>query len=332
MEASTSSTRLLDLDEGVSTSGSTPKEAKIHRTSVRTVHPDAELGDGVEIGPYCVVGPSVVLGEGTRLLGHNCISGNTTIGRDCVFLNGALVGSEEDSGNVTIGDGNRFGHFCAIGVRCADLKYSESDPGHLIIGHNNDVREYVGIHCSSSGEDVTEIGDQNLLMGTVHVGHDAKVGNQCIIANGSLLAGHVVLGNRVVVGGACAIAQRCWVGSYSMLGGGSMVVMDVPPYVRVQGDRAKIRGLNKVQFVRSHFSEEEKTALSRLYKDLWSSRKDGPLRGVVETCEALEETKKYEGYHHCEHMIAFIKDSMCTTSSLRCKSICTTLRGNKSQR
>ena len=246
-----------------------------------------------------------------------------TIGRDCTLLQGALIGSEEDAGIVTIGNGNRFGHYCAVGVRCADLKYREKDPGHVTIGDNNDIREYVGIHCSSSGDHVTEIGDQNLLMGSVHIGHDAKLGNQNIIANGSLLAGHVVLGNRVVVGGACGIAQRCWVGSYSMVGAGSMVVLDVPPYVRVQGDRAKIRGLNKVQFVRSDFSSGEKAALSRLYRDIWV-KKSEPMKGMSERLEEIIQTGKYDPYEHCQDLIDFITQSANTESAMRCKGMCTT--------
>jgi UDP-N-acetylglucosamine acyltransferase len=241
------------------------------------------------------------------------------------LLQGALIGSEEDAGVVTIGDGNRFGHYCSIGVRCADLKYRENDPGHVTIGDNNDIREYVGIHCSSSGDHVTEIGDQNLLMGTVHIGHDAKLGHQNILANGSLLAGHVVLGNRVVVGGASGIAQRCWVGSYSMVGAGSMVVMDVPPYVRVQGDRAKIRGLNKVQFVRSDFSVGEKSALSRLYRDLWLKNSES-VKGMGERLDELIQAKKYDDFEHCQHLIEFIYESANTESSMRCKAMCTTLK------
>ena len=295
-------------------------------SSTSFISEDATIEDGVEIGPYCVIGPSVVIGSGTKLHGHNCILGNVTIGERNTFLNGATVGSEEDGGDVIIGHGNRFGHFCTVGVRCADMKYNPEDPGHLKIGNQNDIREYVGIHCSSSGSTLTEIGDQNLLMGTVHIGHDSKLGNQNIIANGSMLAGHVVLGNRVVVGGACAIAQRCWVGSFSMLGGGSMVVMDVPPYVRVQGDRAKIRGLNVVQFARSGFSEDEKAALSRCYKDLWLSRKSGPIRSIGEKLDDIVEGKKYEDSVHCQHLIDFINDSVNTTSNLRSKSMCSPLK------
>eukprot|EP00850_Spirogloea_muscicola_P000696 SM000002S05776 [mRNA] locus=s2:2214455:2217622:+ [translate_table: standard] len=238
----------------------------IHASSV--VHPDAVLGEGVEVGPLCTIGPGVKVGAGSRLHPGCHLAGDTEIGEGCEILSGAIVGADIP-GRTVIGDNNKIGYHAVVGGRCQDLKYKDGSECYLTIGHNNDIREHVSIHRSSKVDACTVIGDNNLIMGACHVAHDCILGNRNILANGTLLAGHVVLEDFVHTGGAVAVHQFCQIGSYSFLAGGSMVDRDVPVYMMVAGDRAELRGLNLEGMRRCGFSDEEVKSIRRAYQRLF---------------------------------------------------------------
>ncbi len=185
------------------------------------VEPGAELGTGVIIEAGAIVGEKVKLGDGVRIGASAVISGRTTIGRDTRVFPMATVGSQPQ-----------------------DLKYRGEDSS-LEIGERNQIREYVNISLGTEGGGgKTVIGDNNLLMVYVHVGHDCQIGHECILANGVQLAGHVILGNRVVFGGLSAAHQFSQFGDCVMVAGGGMVSQDVPPYCLVAGNHARPTGLN----------------------------------------------------------------------------------------
>ncbi len=217
----------------------------IHATAI--VDPRARLGDGVRIGPYCIVGGDVELGAGVVVDSHVVIDGRTKIGANC-----------------------RIFPFASIGLPPQDLKY-DGEPSALVIGANNKIREYVTMNPGTSGGGmVTSIGDNGLFMIGVHVAHDCVVGDNVIMANNATLGGHVVVGDYAVLGGLCAVHQFVRIGRHAMVGGMSGVENDVIPYGSVTGDRAHLSGLNIVGIKRRGFDRDVIHSLRRAYRLLFA--------------------------------------------------------------
>jgi UDP-N-acetylglucosamine acyltransferase len=218
----------------------------IHPTAV--IAPGAELAADVEVGPYSVIGPNVRIGPGTVVGAHVVIENRTTIGAR-----------------------NRIFQFAALGAIPQDLKY-HGEPSQLVIGDGNQIREFTTLHIGTEGGGgLTSVGDHNLFMNFAHVAHDCHVGNRVIFANGATLAGHVTIEDYVIVGGLAAVHQFVRLGESAMLGGGAMVVQDVPPFCVVQGDRAGLVGLNVEGMRRQRFPDEEVRALRVAYRTLFRS-------------------------------------------------------------
>ncbi|MBI2089854.1 MAG: acyl-ACP--UDP-N-acetylglucosamine O-acyltransferase [Deltaproteobacteria bacterium] len=219
---------------------------KIHQTAL--VDPRAELDGDVEVGPYSIVGPRVKIGKGTRVKSHVVIEGHTTLG-----------------------EGNLIFQFATVGSVPQDLKYKGED-SQLIIGHHNTIREFVSLNPGTAGGGmVTRIGDHNLLMMYCHIAHDCILGGHNIIANGATLGGHVVIEDFVIVGGLVGIHQFVKVGTSAILGAGSMVSKDIPPYCNATGDRARLRGLNSEGLRRRGLSKEQIEGLKKAYRIIFQS-------------------------------------------------------------
>jgi UDP-N-acetylglucosamine acyltransferase len=230
-------------DAALARGGKAP--VQVHPTAI--VSPQAKLGVGVEIGPYSVIGPEVVLQDHVRISSHVVIEGRTTVGERSVVH-----------------------PFATLGAIPQDLKY-KGEPGQLVIGAENSIRHYVNMSIGTEGGGgKTVTGRRNLFMVNVHVAHDCVVQDNCIFANGVSLAGHVYVDAHAVLGGHSAIHQFCRVGEGTMVGGGSMVVQDIPPWVMVQGDRAKPIGLNVVGLRRAGLSTDELKDLKTMYRLLYS--------------------------------------------------------------
>ena len=217
----------------------------IHPTAI--IEEGAELGQDVKVGPYCVVGPSVRIGDGSELVSHVTMAGRTEMGARC-----------------------RVSPFASIGHEPQDLKYKGEDTG-VRIGDENIIREYVTINRGSvSGEGMTEVGSNNFLMAYAHVAHDCRVGSHVIMANAATLGGHVTVGDRAFLGGLVAVHQHCRVGAFVMIGGVGRITMDVPPYVICSGvDDVKLYGLNSIGLKRGGMSEEAIKDLKAAYKILF---------------------------------------------------------------
>lgn len=224
----------------------TPERPGIHPTAV--VAEGAEIGKDVRIGPYCVVGPRVRIGDGCILHSHVVLDGDTTLG-----------------------ERNELFPFAALGARPQDKKLTEKTPvGALRIGSGNQIREYVTIHPGTPfGKGVTVLGDNNMLLAASHIGHDAIVGNNVVFTNGAMAAGHSTVGDRAILGAVCGIHQYARVGALAMVGAGAMVSRDVPPYALVQGDRARLVGLNLVGLRRSGLPSESIIRLKRAFRLLF---------------------------------------------------------------
>lgn len=220
---------------------------QIHPTAV--VHPKAQLGQDVEIGPYSVVGEHVKIGRGTRLLSHVYVEGWTEIGERCQLY-----------------------PYASIGTPPQHLQY-QGEPTRVVIGHDNILREYVTVNRGTvAGGGMTRIGDHNFLMAYVHVAHDCHLGNHLIMANAATMAGHISIGDHAIIGGLVGIHQYVRVGAYAMIGGCSAVGQDVPPFMRAAGGyRARLYGLNSVGLKRHGFSNERISVLKRAYEVLFRS-------------------------------------------------------------
>ncbi|SCY28020.1 acyl-ACP--UDP-N-acetylglucosamine O-acyltransferase [Desulfoluna spongiiphila] len=216
----------------------------IHPTAI--IDPSAEIAEDVVIGPYTIVRGNTSIGAGTEIASHVVIDEHTSIGPDC-----------------------RIFQYASVGAAPQDLKY-KGEVTYLKVGRGTVIREFVTINRGTGvGGGITEVGAENFLMAYCHVAHDCKTGRRVILANNSTLAGHCELGDFSNIGGFTAIHQFVRVGAYAYIGGKSVVVKDIPPYVISAGDRATLHGLNKVGMRRSDFSEGTITELKRAYRLLF---------------------------------------------------------------
>jgi len=239
--------------------------ANIHKTAI--IEDGAVIADDVTIGAYTMIGSKVTIDSGTTIASHCLIEGKTTIGK-----------------NNTI-----FSH-AALGTIPQDLKFAGEDVA-LVIGDNNKIREFTLFNPGTEGGGgITQIGSGNLFMGYTHVAHDCMIGDNCIFANVATLAGHVVVEDNVVVGGLSAIHQFCKLGTQSMIGGGSIVVQDIPPFCNTEGNRATIRGLNLTGLRRRLDNRTDIDEIKKAYRKLFES--GNPLNDSAK--ELIENsTNKY---------------------------------------
>jgi UDP-N-acetylglucosamine acyltransferase len=183
-----------------------------------------------------------------------------------------------------------------------DLKY-KGEASELIIGNHNTIREFVSINPGTAGGGmVTRVGDHNLLMMYCHIAHDCILGSHNIIANGATLGGHVVIEDYVIVGGLVGIHQFTKVGRGAILGAGSMVSKDVPPYCNATGDRARLHGLNLEGLRRRGVKKEKIDALKRAYRIMFRSR--------LKTKDAIAEVRQeLSGFAEAEQLVTFVENS-----------------------
>ena len=208
----------------------------------------AKLHKNVQIGPYCVIGADVEIGENTVIQSHVNISGN-----------------------VKIGKGNKIYPFVSINDP-QDLKYA-GELTTLIIGDNNKIREYVTINPGTvGGGGKTIIGNNCLFMISSHIAHDCKVGNNVIIANNVPLGGHAIIEDNVVIGGNSAVQQFTRIGKMAMIGGMTGVLHDVIPYGLSTGNRNSLQGLNLIGLRRAKFENKDILGLSEAYKEIFATK------------------------------------------------------------
>lgn len=213
------------------------------------VDPSARIAADVEVGPFSVIGPDVEIGAGTQIASHVVIKGPTVIGAH-----------------------NKILQFSTIGEDTPDLKY-KGEPTRLVIGDHNIIREGVTIHrgtVQDRGE--TTIGDHNLLMAYVHIGHDSVIGNHCILVNNASLAGHVHVGDWAILSGYTLVHQFVHIGAHAFAGAATFLTMDVPAYLMVAGNPAQAVNINIEGLRRRGFSSDALSALKRAYKIVWRQK------------------------------------------------------------
>lgn len=253
---------------------------KIHPSSV--ISPEAEISEGVEIGPYCYINGKVKIGRGTFVEAH------------------ATIGSR--FGIVEMGENNHIAPGAVIGGPPQDISY-KAEPTMLIIGNNNVFREFSTVNIATSkGDKKTEVGNNNYLMSYTHIGHDCKVGNNVTVANDSHIGGHCVIEDNVTIGGACAFNQFVRMGKNSFVGGGSIVIKDIIPYSKALGNHAVARATNKVGLLRKGYTKEEVENIHRALRILimGSDTFEAGIQRIKDECQ-LDS--------HIIYLLDFIKNS-----------------------
>jgi UDP-N-acetylglucosamine acyltransferase len=259
------------------------------------VHPSshvdagAQLGDGVKIGPFCVVGAHVTLADGVELVSHVALSGHTSIGT-----------------------ATRIFPFASIGHEPQDLKF-KGELSTLAIGAHCTIREGVTMNPGTEGGgSKTVVGDHCAFLANSHVGHDCIVGNNVIFSNGALLAGHCAVGDFAIIGGGAGIIQFARIGAHSFLGGMSAMENDLIPYGMALGNRAYLSGLNIIGLQRRGFARGDIHDLRRAYRALFAN--EGTL--VERTDDVASEFKDHP---IVQEIVAFIraggKRALCTPAS-----------------
>ncbi|MDR1928690.1 MAG: acyl-ACP--UDP-N-acetylglucosamine O-acyltransferase, partial [Endomicrobium sp.] len=217
----------------------------IHSTAV--IDKNAIIENDVEIGPYVIIGQKSIVKSGTKIHGHSVIE-YAEIGNNCEIFN-----------------------FCSIGKAPQDLKYNK-EKTKIIIGDGTIIREYATLNRGTVAFGQTVIGKNCLIMCSAHIAHDCIIGNNVIVGYSTGLAGHVEVGDFAVLSSSVGIHQFCKIGQSVMIGAGSMVSMDIIPYVIAQGDRASLIGLNFIGMRRQKISSLEINNVKYAYRILFMSK------------------------------------------------------------
>ena len=235
---------------------------KVDPTSI--IHPSSKIDDSVEIGPFCIIGEDVEIKKGTKLLSHVVLKGPTTVGEDNIFY-----------------------QFSTIGEDTPDKKF-KGEKTRLEIGHRNIFREGVTVHRGTiQDKGLTVIGSDNLLMAYSHIAHDCIVGSNNVFANNAGIAGHVRVGSNITLGAVTTIHQFCSIGDYSFIGMNTSINMDIPAYVKVAADPARVIGLNSVGMGRNEISSDSISLIKKAYKLVY--RKGLKIGEAIKKSKALNE-------------------------------------------
>ncbi len=219
---------------------------EIHPSAI--VEPGAELGEGVRIGPFCLVGAHAVIGDQTQLRSHVVVNGHTRLGRNCTVHAHAVLG---DVPQV--------------------LGFKEVPESRLEIGDDCTLREHATVHAGVPKlGGVTRVGNKCFIMVGAHVAHDCTLGNDIVIANGVAIAGHVEIGDNVWFGGLAAVHQFTRIGRNAFIGGGAILVEDVIPFGSVIGNHAKLSGLNMVGLKRRGYDKAQLHEIRSAYKAVFT--------------------------------------------------------------
>ncbi len=249
---------------------------EIHPTAI--VDPKAELSAGTIVGPYCIVGSDVVLGEGCWLQHHVTLCGPMRAGKQ-----------------------NKFYAYCSIGQQTQDLKYT-GEPTCLEIGDENTFREFCTVNRSTKSDGKTRVGNRGNFLAYSHIGHDCTVGDSVVFSNNGTLAGHVEVGDHAVMGGLTAVHQFCRIGRFAITGGCSKIVQDVPPFLIADGNPAEIRGVNLVGLERAGYAPESVKAIKEAFRLIYRSK--------LNTRQAIEAVhNQIEPREEVTHLIEFIEKS-----------------------
>ena len=248
----------------------------IHSTAF--IDPTAQISEGVQVGPYCIIGKNVHVGKDTILHPRVSLVENATIGENCQIFEGAIIGGPPQ-----------------------DHKY-KNELSFVEIGDHNIIREYCTIHRATGEGNATRIGNHNMLMAYAHIGHNCLLGNHITLASYAGVSGHVVIEDYVNIGGISGVHQFCRIGKLAMIGGLSGVSQHIPPYMLVEGRPARVYDINKIGLRRAGISPKVRNELRQTYKLLYRSNLN-----MSQALEAIEEN--VEKSPELEHLLRFIYEA-----------------------
>ena len=243
------------------------------------IHPDAQLANDVEIGPFSVIEAGVKVAAGTKIASNVLICKGTTIGQN-----------------------NTIGHGTVIGTLPQYLGFDESLETTVEIGDNNTIREYVTINRGTEHALKTVMGSNCYVMTYCHLGHDCVLGNNITMANGVNLGGHVIIEDYVGIGGMTPAHQFCRIGAYSFIGGGFRITKDVPPYILAMGEPLTFGGLNRVGLTRRGYSAEKLRIIKQAYRFLFMKKMN-----VSQAVKAIHSEMVITP--EVEHILKFVESS-----------------------
>ena len=246
------------------------------------IHPSAivdssiDLGVEVQVGPYAIIEPGCVIGDYCEIRAH------------AVICKGTLMGPR-----------NQIGYGVVIGAEPQDYGY-KGGRSWVEIGSGNKIREYATIHRATTEGTATSIGNDNFLMGGVHVGHDVEIGNRTIMANNTLLAGYVVVEDGVFLGGATVVHQHTRIGQLAITRGGTRLGKDVPPFFMAT-DTNEVAGINRIGLRRAGFSQETRRSIQAAFDLIYRSN--------LNVTQALEELRGKFHFPEIAELVEFIGQS-----------------------
>jgi UDP-N-acetylglucosamine acyltransferase len=246
----------------------------IHPTAI--VEASTQLGAEVRVGPYAIIEEGCVIGDYTEVRAH------------AVICRGTLMGAN-----------NQIGYGAVIGAEPQDYGY-KGGRTWVEIGSGNKIREYVTVHRASKEGTATTIGNDNFIMGGVHLGHDVQVGNGAILANNTLLSGYVQVGDRAFLGGATIVHQHVRIGGLAITRGGTRLGKDVPPFFMAV-DTNQVSGINRVGLRRAGFSHETRRAIQAAYELIYASH--------LNVSQAVAELRAKFHFPEIAQLVEFINQS-----------------------
>lgn len=247
----------------------------IHSTAL--ISDKAHLGNGNNIGAFVVIEDDVIIGDNN------------------ILLSGVVLKS-----GIRLGNENKIHEHAVIGGLPQDLGFDAATPSNVKIGDKNTFREFVTIHRASKKDKATLLGHENYLMTQVHIGHDCELENNVVIAPGSGLGGFVTIEDKAFISGGVMVHQFVHIGSLAMLGGNAKITQDVLPYMMVDGNPARVSGLNKVGLRRAGFKVNDMNALKKAFQLLFNN--DSKLE------QRLNQLSQH-GHASVQHLVSFIQAS-----------------------
>ena len=246
--------------------------------SLARVHPKAQIGENVSIGPFSTVHEDVVIGNGTTIYSNATVMPGARIGEHCRIFPGAVISGIPQ-----------------------DLKF-KGEKTTAEIGDRTTIRECATINRGTSALGKTVIGSDCLIMAYAHVAHDCIIGNHCIFSNVASLSGHIHVGDYVTISGLTAVHQFCRIGDYAFIAGGSLVRMDVPPYIKVAREPLAYMGINSVRLERLGFTSDDINKLQNIYRFVY--------QGNYNLKHALEKIKtNFPNSKEAQNIISFFENT-----------------------
>lgn len=245
---------------------------------IRNIHPEAKIGKNVKIGAFVTIEKDVVIGDNCEIFPNAVIMNGTRMGENCKVFPGAIVGSIPQ-----------------------DLKY-KGERTFLEIGNNVIIREYCTINIGTTANWKTVIEDNCLIMAYCHIAHDCIIHERCVLANNVTLAGHIEVGPRTTLGGLTAVHQFVRIGDNVMVGGGSLVRKDIPPYIKAAREPLSYAGVNSIGLRRKGFSDDQIHNIQDIYRLLYQKG-----HNTSQALEVIQET--LSSTPERENILEFIKDA-----------------------